>query len=187
MTSISSALAAALILCSSGCGKGESPAVVASSNASTAVPNVRATSVTDTATNASSETATISQSHLATTGSAFTCTPRTLRRNDTLTLQMQTPHGDYLTANQPDGSLFFIVYPRFDDPSRKFSLMPSERFKTTASLRLSANFRAIPWKFGRDTTEVFFTRPGKYVLWVGENLESDINRHAVKCDVVYQP
>ena len=100
---------------------------------------------------------------------------------------MQTPHGDYLTANQPDGSLFFIVYPPFDDPSRKFSLMPSDQFKTTARLQLPADVRAIPWHYGRDTTEIFFRHPGKYVLWVGENLESDINRHAVKCEVVYQP
>src|SRR3989442_10300032 len=87
------------------------------------------------------------------TGAALTCVPRTIRTSDTLTLRMKTPHGDYLTANQPDGSLFFIVYPRLDDPSRKFSLMPSEVFKTTAILRLPANFRAIPWKYGRDSTE----------------------------------
>jgi hypothetical protein len=120
-------------------------------------------------------------------GADLTCVPGTLRANDTLTLRMETPHGDYLTATQPDKTLFFIVYPRFDDPSRKFSLMPSEEFKTTASLRLPATFRAKPWIYGRDSTEQFFSRPGKYVLWVGENLESDINRHAVKCEVVFQP
>lgn len=180
-------MALAITLCALACAtsdKSDTMQTAASSTVSksqsTLAPSPAATTDNDTTAVTMQDTAILS-------GAALTCVPRTLRANDTLTLRMETPHGDYLTANQPDGSLFFIVYPRFDDPSRKFSLMPSEVFKTTASLRLPANFRAVPWHYGRDSAETFFSRPGKYVLWVGENLESDINRHAVKCEVVFQP
>lgn len=118
---------------------------------------------------------------------SLTCSPKVLGPNDTLTLEMKTPHGDYLTANQPDGSLFYIVYPKLGDPSRKYSLVPSETFKSVPVLRLPSNFRAIPWKYGRDTTERFFNRPGRYLFWVGENLEGDLNPRAVSCEVVFRP
>jgi hypothetical protein len=187
MIGISRALTSALILCPAACRNGDRSTEMPSTTVSTAVANVESRSAPATSAIVSSETTAISRSSANASESRFTCIPGTLGRNDTLTLRMRTPHGDYLTATQPDGSLFFIVYPRLDDPSRKFSLIPSEQFRKIAVLRLAANFRAIPWKYGRDTTEAFFSRPGKYVLWVGENLESDINHHAVKCDVLYQP
>jgi len=118
--------------------------------------------------------------------SALTCMPKTFGPNDTLTLRMKTPHGDYLTANHPDGTIFFIVYPQFGEPSRKFSLVPSERFKTTSTLQLPATLRANPRVYMRDSTvETLFSQPGKYILWVGENLESDFNPRSVSCSVTF--
>jgi hypothetical protein len=178
---------AALTLCAMACAKkerSENPSMTVSSTVATLQSSSSSTSSTQ---GNHATVAPAQQDTPSSNSSALTCIPKILRAHDTLMLRMQTPHGDYLTANQPDGSLFFIVYPPFDDPSRKFSLMPSDQFKTTARLQLPADVRAIPWHYGRDTTEIFFRRPGRYVLWVGENLESDINRHAVKCEVVYQP
>lgn len=121
-----------------------------------------------------------------TTSSSLTCTPQVMRPGDTLILRMETPHGEYLTANHPDGTLFFIVYPQFDVPTRKFSLLPSRRFKTVRTLGLPANLRANPRVYGRDTTvETLFSRSGEYVLWVGDNLESDYNSRSVSCRVTF--
>ena len=178
---------AAFAFCLIGCAKSERSSETPSTTVSSTVATVEPAPGSMGGAPISQETTATSTNGPSAAGSPFTCVPRTLRRNDTLTLRMQTPHGDYLTATQPDGSLFFIVYPRFDDPSRKFSLIPSEQFKTTGSLRLPADFRAKQWTYGHDSTEVFFKRPGKYVLWLGENLESDINHHSVKCEVLYQP
>lgn len=117
--------------------------------------------------------------------SALSCTPEIFGAGDTLTVRMRTPHGDYLTANQPDGTLFFIVYPQRGVPTRNTSLVPSDGFKTTSTLRLPATLRAQPWVYGRDTTEALFSQPGTYILWVGENLEGDFNPRSVSCRVKF--
>ena len=117
---------------------------------------------------------------------SMSCTPTTFGPGDTLTLRMNTPHGDYLTAKQPGDSLFYIIYPQFNVPRRRYSLIPSDSFKQTPTLRLPADLRAVPWYYGRDTTLVpFFTRPGKYVLTMGEKLEGDYGARAVRCSVTF--
>jgi len=184
---LKSSIAFAITLCALACATNDKSDTIQTAASSTVSQSQSTLPTPSAATTDNDTTAVTMQDTAILNGADLTCVPGTLRANDTLTLRMETPHGDYLTATQPDKTLFFIVYPRFDDPSRKFSLMPSEEFKTTASLRLPATFRAKPWIYGRDSTETFFSRPGKYVLWVGENLESDINRHAVKCEVVFQP
>lgn len=98
---------------------------------------------------------------------------------------MNTPHGEYLIATQPGDSLFYIVYPQFNDPQRRYSLMPSDSFKQIATLRVPADTRAVPWYYGRITTLApLFPRPGKYVLTMGERLEGGEAR-AVRCNVTF--
>lgn len=117
---------------------------------------------------------------------SMSCTPSTFGPGDTLTLHMNTPHGDYLTAKQPGDSLFYIIYPQLNVPRRRYSLMPSDSFKQTPTLRLPADLQAVPWYYGRDTTLApFFTRPGKYVLTMGEKLEGDFGARAVRCSVTF--
>src|SRR4051812_21894150 len=116
---------------------------------------------------------------------SLSCTPSTFGSGDTLTLQMNTPHGDYLIGKQPGDSLFYIIYPQFNDPRRRYSLLPSDSFKAIPTLRLAADLRAVPWYYGRDTTLArFFTRPGKYVLTMGEKLEGE-EAKAVRCSVTF--
>ena len=115
----------------------------------------------------------------------LSCTPSTFGSGDTLTLRMKTPHGDYLIGTQPGDSLFYIVYPQFNVARRRYSLMPSDSFKTIPTLRLAADVRAVPWYYRRDTTLApFFARPGKYVLTMGEKLEGGEAR-AVSCSVTF--
>lgn len=115
---------------------------------------------------------------------ALTCSPSVLRARDTLTLRMKTPHGDYLTATAPDGTIFFIVYPSLGEPTRKYSLVPSEPFKATHTLRLPAEVRATPRVYGRDTIlETVFTQSGTYLLQMGANLESDFSSKPSECRV----
>jgi hypothetical protein len=115
----------------------------------------------------------------------LTCAPTNFGPDDTLTLRMNVPHGHYLIATQPGDSLFYIIYPQLNMPTRKYSLIPPEEFKQTDSLKLPWNVKAIPWYAGRDTTLApLFPRPGRYVLTVGENLEGD-NPHGASCTVIF--
>lgn len=116
----------------------------------------------------------------------LTCTPSTFAAGDTLTLLMRTPHGNYLIATQPGDSLFYIIYPQLNVPTRKYSLIPSDAFTTTRTLRVPANLRAVAWYYGRDTMLVpLFTRPGKYTLTMGEKLEGDYSARSVSCSVKF--
>ena len=127
-----------------------------------------------------------SQSAIDTTAptKALTCTPAVVRARDTLTLRMKTPHGDYLAVTAPDGTMFFIVYPSLGSPTRKYSLVPSEPFRATSTLRLPADVRATPRIYGRDTIlETVFTQSGTYVLQMGANLESDFSSKPSECRV----
>jgi len=113
----------------------------------------------------------------------FSCTPNTFGPHDTLTLRMRTPHGDYLTATPPGGTVYFIVYPTLGEPTRRYSLVPSEGFKTMSTLRLPASVTATPRIAGRDTIpETFFARSGNYVLYLGQNMETDYPK-SVSCRV----
>lgn len=118
----------------------------------------------------------------------LSCTPDVVRPRDTLTLRMKTPHGDYLAAKAPDGTFFYLVYPQLGEPSRKYSLVPSESFKQISTLRLPADVRAAPRVYGRDTIlETVFSQSGVYVLTVGENLPSDFSSNVSDCRVRFVP
>ena len=115
----------------------------------------------------------------------LTCAPTTFGPDDTLTLRMNVPHGVYLIATQPGDSLFYIIYPQLNMPTRKYSLIPPEEFKQMDSLKLPWNVKAIPWYAGRDTTLApLFPRPGKYVMTMGENLEGH-NPRGASCTVIF--
>jgi hypothetical protein len=117
---------------------------------------------------------------------SLTCSPSNFGPNDTLSLRMNVPHGDYLIATQPGDSLFYIIYPQRSVPSRKYSLIPPEGFKQMETLRLPSDVKAVPWYFGRDTTLApLFPRSGKYVLTMGENLAGD-NALGASCTVTFR-
>ena len=116
----------------------------------------------------------------------FSCSPSTLTRKDTLTLRIRVPHGGYLAATHPDGTDFFIVYPKLGEPAPDFSLIPTERFKEMSTIRLSTevtgNLRVHP----RDSlAERVFTQPGRYVLRVGETLGSDFGPEPLEYPVTF--
>ena len=112
----------------------------------------------------------------------LTCAPDSFGPGDTLTLQMRVPHGDYLTVTPPNGPTYFIVYPQWGNPRRRFSLIPSDEFKLVATLKLPADVRGIVRVVDRDTVlDPVFTAPGKYLLRMGENFEGDYSNVTYSC------
>jgi hypothetical protein len=82
---------------------------------------------------------------------------------------MKTPHAEYLFADHPDGTNFFIVYPSLGDTTRQYSYVPSDEFKNMSIIRIPSDIKANPRVLGRDKgVEPVFSRPGKYVFTVGE-------------------
>jgi hypothetical protein len=108
--------------------------------------------------------------------STLSCTPTELSDNDTLLLSLPASHGPYLAVQAPDSTLYFVVFPTSGDssPKARMSLMPSDSFVARRRLSLPVwKLRAVPWVFGRDTTEVVFARPGAYRVLVAHDLETD--------------
>jgi hypothetical protein len=119
---------------------------------------------------------------------AFSCTPRSLGPRDTLTLQLETPHGGELMILTPGDVYFSFVYPQGDNHAQKYSIVQSEDFKTMSTLKLPAGIRLPPLVYGKDTIpEAVFSRPGEYILQMGDKMESDHTGPPYICKVMFTP
>jgi len=119
---------------------------------------------------------------------SFSCKPRSLGPRDTLTLQFETPHGGELTVLTPNDVFFSFVYPQGDNHAQKYSIVQSEDFKTMSRLKVPADTRLPPLLYGKDTIpEAVFSRPGQYVLQMGDNMASDYTGPLYICKVMYTP
>jgi hypothetical protein len=118
--------------------------------------------------------------------SGLQCAPKTFSRQDTLTLRMEAPHGDYLVVTQPDSTAFFLIYPN-PDVSPRFLLMSSEVFAELPQVRFRADIRSKPLAIGRDTLESVFPKPGKYTLMIGQKIESERASGVYRCIVQLLP
>jgi len=101
---------------------------------------------------------------------------------DTITLRMETPHGEYLTVTQPDSTEFYLSYPNPTE-SRNFFLVPADSFAQMPTIRFRADIRSRPRIYGRDTLEPVFSKPGKYVLTIGHKLESEASSEIHRCTI----
>jgi hypothetical protein len=119
---------------------------------------------------------------------AFSCTPRSLGPRDTLTLQFETPHGGELMVLTPSHVYFSLVYPQGDNHAQKYSIVPSEDFKTMSKLKVPADIRLPPLVYSKDTIpEAVFGRPGQYMLQMGDKMESDHTGPPYVCRVTFTP
>ncbi len=119
---------------------------------------------------------------------AFSCTPKSFGPRDTLTFRMETPHGDYLTVRTPADVFYYFVYPQLAPSTRSFSMVPSEAFKAMSTLKVPGDIRLPPQVYGKDTIpEVVFSRPGQYVVNMGENLPSDHTGPPYICRLTFTP
>ena len=114
------------------------------------------------------------------------CRPTTFHSGDTVTLRMATPHGHYLWIEKPDGTSYLVVFPPQGKLRAEYSLMPSEDFARTTTIRLPADMKAIHYVYGRDTIlEPVFNDPGKYVVQVGDNFGTDGGIAPPNCHITF--
>ncbi|HJP60851.1 MAG TPA: hypothetical protein VJ865_12665 [Gemmatimonadaceae bacterium] len=116
----------------------------------------------------------------------MTCAPTTFGLGDTLTLQMQIPHGHYLWVTRSDRIAYLIVYPAQGELKAKYSLVPSDEFASVATMQLPAEIEAVPYVYGRDTIrERVFSEPGNYLLEVGDNFGTDLGASPPSCNLTF--
>lgn len=110
------------------------------------------------------------------------CTPAVFSQKDTITLRMESPHGEYLMVSQPDSTVFFLSYPDSTEP-RNFFLVQADSFALMPLVRFRADVKSRPRVYGRDTLETVFSKPGKYVLTIGHKLESEHASEVYRCTI----
>jgi hypothetical protein len=110
------------------------------------------------------------------------CTPAVFSQKDTITLRMESPHGDYLMVSQPDSTAFFLSYPDSTEP-RNFFLVQADSFALMSLVRFRADVKSRPRVYGRDTLETVFSKPGKYLLTIGRKLESEHATDIHRCTI----
>jgi hypothetical protein len=116
----------------------------------------------------------------------FSCAPRSFGPHDTLTLQLDTPHGGELTVLTPSNVFFSFVYPPYDTAHQKYSIVRTEDFRTMSTLKVPADIHLPPLVYGKDTIpEPVFSRPGQYTLQMGDNMASDYTGPLYICKVMF--
>jgi hypothetical protein len=116
------------------------------------------------------------------------CAPKVFSRRDTITVRAEVPHGGYLVVLNPEHASFYLIQPEHGHPETRGPLGSSEVFMKTLITRFRADVRAKPAIYGRDTLEPVFNAAGKYIIEVGDNLESEADDDYIwKCTLRLDP
>lgn len=99
---------------------------------------------------------------------------------------MATPHGGDLAVRAPDGTDFFVIYSPNEVGTGTRPLMDPERFMRLGQLKLVTDeIKARPWEYGREKTELIFTKTGWYEVRLSDNLMTDDGTPLYTCRVYY--
>lgn len=112
------------------------------------------------------------------------CRPATITGSDSLVVAMGMSHGPYLAIRRPDGTSFFIAYPRRGDTTAPPPLIPESDFARLREVTFAiSDLKASPWTAREIMVEPVFSIPGDYTLILAENLESDAGYPRAECVV----
>jgi hypothetical protein len=114
--------------------------------------------------------------------SIFDCNPKTLGKGQPLILTMGPKHGKELAVRRvADNKWYFLVVG--SPPPEMHPLMTPEQFAKSVHVELAAGFTGLDWSLNGAQTQVF-TRPGKYVIYSSDILESEVG--GFRCTVMYR-
>lgn len=125
------------------------------------------------------------------------CTPETLRRGDTLTVELTPPHGGYLAVINPRKKFFFLTAEETGarGPDRRAGAEPLwqvEEFAKMSRLALdTSRAKAVDWSRdwpgGEGKAELIFNESGAYEILVGaESIDQEGAPYDFKCRVRYE-
>jgi hypothetical protein len=110
----------------------------------------------------------------------FSCAPSTLRPGSDLQLKLAKVHGRELGVQRlVDNTWFFLVVA--SPPSGTPQLMSTKAFSAARTVRIPANYRTTNW--GTQQIQTIFSQPGRYELYVSDNLESEDGGYKCKLTV----
>ncbi|RMG35454.1 MAG: hypothetical protein D6732_09285 [Methanobacteriota archaeon] len=114
------------------------------------------------------------------------CSPDTVYKGDTISIEMSIPHGGYLGIITPNGDFFFVCWSQRDKNSPLQPLIQSEEFVNVEKIELITDKTlATPWIYGAKSNELIFTNTGEYRILMGENLETDSDVAYQECKIFY--
>ena len=117
-------------------------------------------------------------------GDVLKCTSRALKGTQPLTLTLGPRHGRELAIQRvSDGIWYDLVLD--NPPSPMKSLMSPDAFAAARQLVISKDTIGYWWnkKTGKGTGGRIFTKPGRYIVYTSENMESEDGGY--KCTVNY--
>lgn len=105
----------------------------------------------------------------------LSCSPSVLGPNETLVLRLGPKHGSELAIRRlQDETSYFLVIG--SPPAEIKPLMTPEAFSRAKEIKIPADYEAVPWASDSKKSPIF-SKPGKYVVQVSDNLESHGGGH----------
>jgi hypothetical protein len=102
------------------------------------------------------------------------CTPRTLKGDQPLVLTLGSTHGQDLAIRRVAGDIWYYLVMASPPPPMK-SLMSRQAFSEARQLILPIDTVGYQWddKTGKGVGERIFSKPGRYIVYTSDNLESE--------------
>ncbi len=107
------------------------------------------------------------------------CTPRELGDDDVLLVNLSGNHGKELALYRHDENLWLFLVVG-SPPSTMKSLMSSQQFESAKEIEIAPTTTGYRWD-NKGGNETIFSKPGKYTLYVSEDLESEVGGY--KCEL----
>jgi hypothetical protein len=114
------------------------------------------------------------------------CTPKILKGDQPLVLTLGPTHGQDLAIRRVAGNIWFDLIMASPPPPMK-SLMSRKQFSEAHQLVLPMDTVGYHWDdhTGKGTGERIFSKPGRYIVYTSDNLESEDPGN--KCTLNYAP
>ena len=113
--------------------------------------------------------------------SVLSCTPRQLNSDAILVISLGKRHGKEMAIQrQSDGIWYMLVLGAA--PTEMRELMSPEQFSGAAKVRIASTTTGYRWTKNQQNERIF-TSPGKYTVYVSDNLETETSGH--KCEATY--
>jgi len=101
--------------------------------------------------------------------SVFAITPDKISLNRKFHVFLPKLHPAKMSIRDPDGTWHWI-----QDAEEKITFMPDTEFREATNIVIdSATLQGVSWVDGRKSSGLVFRRPGEYLIYIANNLETE--------------